>query len=41
MIGVDSVFTVQLNGNGRIEIYMPLSDFAMPLSDFAEEFISI
>ena len=28
MIGVDAVFTVQLNGSGRDEISMILSDFA-------------
>ena len=28
MIGVDPVFTVQLNGSGRAEINMTLPDFA-------------
>ena len=28
MIGTDSVFTVQLNGSGRVEIDMTLPDFA-------------
>ena len=33
MIGADAVFTVQLNGSGRAEIVMTLTDFKEEVLD--------